>query len=89
MATTWNSGVAHLAVALAPVPRRLVPGEALAGRDHRHQVHADQARPCLRLALERVEVEAAGRLVRDHRVRHAVLADQRGQRAGVDAAQAR
>ena len=39
----------------------------------------------LRLALERVEVEAAGRLVRDHRVRHALLADERGQRAGVDA----
>ena len=72
-------------VALAPLPRRLVPGEALARRHHRHQVHADQARPCARFLLERVEVELARRLVRDHRVRHALDADEAGERAGVDA----
>ena len=33
------------AEALAPDPRRLVPGEALAARHHRHQIHADEARP--------------------------------------------
>ena len=76
------------AVALAPLPRRLVPGEALARGHHRHQVHADEARPRARLLLQRVEVELAGRLVRDHGVRHALLADQRGERAGVDAGQA-
>ena len=47
------------AIALAPFPRRLVPGEALPARHHRHEVHADEARPCARLRLERVEIEAA------------------------------
>ena len=60
------------AVALAPFPRRLVPGEALAARHHRHQVHADQARPLARFLLERVEIELAVRRMRDHRVRHAL-----------------
>ena len=38
-----------------------------------------------RLALERVDIEAAGRLVGDHRVRHALFADECGEGAGVDA----
>ena len=38
-----------------------------------------------RFFLQRGEIELARRLVRDHGVGHAVDADQRGQRAGVDA----
>jgi hypothetical protein len=78
-------GVFQFAVAFAPLPRRFIPGEALAARHHRHEIHAEQARPFLRLALERIEIECAGRLVRDHCVGHAVLADQRGERTGVEA----
>ena len=73
------------AVALVPFPRRLVPGEALARRHHRHQIHAVEPRPRARFLLERVEVEPARRLVRDHGVRHAVDANAAGERAGVDA----
>ena len=73
------------AVALAPFPRRLVPGEALARGHHRHQVHADQARPLARFLLERIEIELAVSRMRDHGVRHALGADQAGERAGVDA----
>src|SRR5438105_2755958 len=39
------------AKALVPRPWRLVPGEALARRHHRHQVHALQARPFARFFL--------------------------------------
>ena len=85
MATTLNSAPGPAGRSLAPSPWRLVPGEALPGRHHRHEIHADEARPGLGLALERVEIEAAGRLVRDHGVGHALFADQRGERAGVDA----
>ena len=73
------------AEALIPFPRRLLPGEALAGCDHRHQVHADQARPCRGFLLQRGEIERAVRRVRDHGIGHALLADQRGERAGIDA----
>ena len=37
------------------------------------------------LALQRLEIEDAVRRVRDDGIRHAVLADQRGQRARIDA----
>ena len=37
--------------------------------------------------FERGKIEFATGLVRDHRVRHAVDADQRGERAGIDAGQ--
>ena len=73
---------------LFPGPRRLVPGEALAGGDHRHQVHAFEAGPFARLFLQAVQVELAVSRMRDHGVRHALAADQRGQRAGVDAGEA-
>ena len=72
---------------LAPHPRRLVPGKSLGRRHHRHQVHADQAGPGCRFFLQRGEIEFAVGRVRDHRVGHALFADQHGQRAGVDAAQ--
>ena len=39
----------------------------------------------MRLALERFEIEVAGRLVGDDRIRHALFANERGERAGVDA----
>ena len=71
-----------------PLPRRLVPGEALAGGDHRYQVHAFEAGPLARFFLEAVQIELAALRMGDHRVGHALAADQRGQRAGVDAAQA-
>src|SRR6202011_2556235 len=46
--------LAQLAVAsVVPLPRRLVPGEALRRRHGRHEVHADEARPGPRLGLER------------------------------------
>ena len=73
---------------LFPGPWRLVPGEALGGSDHRHQVHAFEARPFARLFLQAVQVELAVLGVGDHGVRHALGADQRGQRAGVDAGEA-
>ena len=72
-------------IARFPFPRRLVPGEALARRHHGHEVHAFEARPRARFVLEGVEVELARRLVRDHRVRHALDADAAGERAGIDA----
>src|SRR5215471_19118229 len=72
-------------ISLVPGPWRLVPGEALAARYHRHEVHADEARPFLRFFLQRREIELARRLVRNDGVWHSVDADQRGQRARVDA----
>ena len=72
-------------VTAVPLPRRLVPSEALSRRHHGHQIHAHQARPFARFPLERVEVELARGLVRDHRVRHALDADAARERAGVDA----
>ena len=72
-------------IAFVPGPRRLVPGKALRACHHGHQVHADEAGPILRLFLERGHVELARWLVRDHCVRHAFDADQRGERARVDA----
>src|SRR6185437_15753584 len=78
-------GAVSLPETFAETPRRLVPGEALRRGHGRNEVHADQAGPFAGLALERVEIETARGLVGDHRVGHAVLPDQRGQRAGVDA----
>ncbi len=73
------------AVAFAPDPLGLVPGKTLAGRHLRHKVHAFEAGPGAGFFFQRVEIEFAGRVVRDHSVGHPLLADQRGQRAGVDA----
>src|SRR5262249_10698917 len=75
------------AVTAAPLPRRLVPGEALAAGHHRHEVHADEPRPGARLPFEDGEVELARGLVRDHRIGHPLLADAARERAGVDAAE--
>ena len=74
------------AEALPPHPRRLVPGKALPRGHHRYQVHADQAGPGRGFFLQRGEIEFAVARVRDHGIRHALDADQRGQRAGIDAA---
>src|SRR5581483_8674380 len=72
-------------VALAPGPQRLVPGVALPGRHLWHQIETEEARPRPGLALEPVDVELAGRLVSDHAVGHARLADARGQGTRVHA----
>src|SRR5476651_2221979 len=74
-------------VALAPKPRRLVPGKPLYTRDHRHQIHAHKPWPRACFLLERCEVELAGRLVSDHGVRHSLFADERGERARIDTGQ--
>ena len=76
------------AVAFVPLPRRLFPDKALPRRHHRHEIHADETGPGFGVALERLDVEVSGRLVRDHGIRHAVLANERRQRAGVDAGKA-
>ena len=76
------------AIALAPLPRRLVPGEALARGHHRHEIHADESRPFARFLLEGIEIEPARGLVRNHRVRHALEANSAGERARVDAGEA-
>ena len=81
-------GLGLPAKAFFPGPRRFVPGEALAGGDHRHQVHAFEAGPFARFFLQAVQVELAVLGVRDHRVGHALAADQRGQRPGIDAGEA-
>ena len=72
-------------IAFAPAPLRFVPAIALAGGDILGEVEPDHAGPRCRLALQRLDLEFAVWIVRDHRVRHAVLADERGQRARVDA----
>jgi hypothetical protein len=81
-------GVVLAAIALAEFPRSLVPGEALAAGDHRHEVHADQAGPLARFPLECRQVEIAVRRVSDDGVRHAVVADRSGERPRIDAGQA-
>ena len=63
-------------IALVPGPRCFVPGETLAARHHRHEVHADEARPFLGFFLQRREIELARRLVRDDGVGHSLDADQ-------------
>src|ERR1700675_1061253 len=77
--------VAALAVAFAPNPGRFVPGEALAAGHHRHQIHAEETGPRFGLALERFDIEIAGRLVGNHGVRHAFFANEGRERAGIDA----
>src|SRR5579862_799157 len=78
-------GAVALAVAFVPNPGRFVPGKTLAGGHHRHEIHAEEAGPGFGLALERFDIEAAGRLVGNDRVRHAFFANEGGERAGVDA----
>ena len=74
-------------IALVPAPWRLVPGEALATRHHRHEIHADQTGPLLRFFLERGKIKLAIRRMRDHCIGHAVDTNQRGERARIDPGQ--
>ena len=76
-----------LAKAFVPDPGRLAPDRGLARGDLLGEVEADQAGPGRGAALQVVEVEDAVRRMRDDGVGHALFADQRGQRAGVDARQ--
>ena len=85
MATTWKRGALLPSIAFAPTPFGLVPAIALAAGDVLGEIEPDHAGEGRRLALQRREIEAAGRIVGDHRVRHALLADQRRQRPGIDA----
>ncbi len=74
-------------IALLPLPGGFVPGEALAAGYHRHQVHADQSGPFAGFFFQGPQIEAAVWRMRDHRVRHALAADQCRERASVDAAE--
>ena len=73
-------------VTFAPAPVGLVPGIALARGHLLGEVEPDHAGPRGSLALQRREIELAVWRMRDHRIRHALVADQGGERARVDAA---
>ncbi len=75
------------AKAFVPHPGRLAPDRGLARGDFLGEVEPDQARPCGGALLQIVEVEDAIGGMRDDGVGHALFADQRGERAGVDARQ--
>src|SRR5207248_9097949 len=75
-------------VSFSPDPPGLIPYRALTRSDRRNEVHADEPRPIARFLPKESEIKMAGRLVRDHRIRHASGADQACQRAGIEAAQA-
>ena len=72
------------AIALAPLPRGLVPGVALAGGDLLREVHADQSRPGASVGKKPLAVEAAVPPVHDHGVGRSLLPHQRGEGAGID-----
>ena len=77
------------AVALAQRPFGLVPAIGLAAGDLNGEVHALEPRPGRRLGPHGREVEAAVGRVDQDPLRRAQLADAAGERAGVDAADAR
>ena len=72
------------AVAALQRPARFVPVVALGRADLGNEVHAVDAGPAPRLGAQGVEVEGAVGRVGDDGVRHAGLANEGGQRAGVD-----
>ena len=74
------------AISLAPPPPGLVRAVALAAGDVLGEVEADHAGPSGGLALQRGEIELAVWRVRDDRVRHALVADQRGESARIHTA---
>jgi hypothetical protein len=71
-----------------PVPQALLEHEGLQARGVLGQVEADDALPFARFAHQRFQVELAVGGMGDDAVRHALLADDPGQLAGVDARQA-
>jgi len=71
-------------VAFVPAPLGLVPAIALAARHVLGEVEPDHAWEGCEIALQRGEIEIAVRRMHDHRIRHALLADQRRERAGID-----
>ena len=75
----------EFAIAFAPLPGRLAPGEALAVVTIGTRSMPTSPGHARASRCERVEVEMAGRVVGDHGVGHAFFADQRGERAGIDA----
>ncbi len=81
-----HGGVVLRAIAFVPDPGRLGPGRGLARSDLPGQIETDKAAPGGGARLQRADIEAAVRRMREHRVGHALVADERGQRARVDAA---
>ena len=79
--------LAGLGVALRPAPQALVEGEGLQAGGVLGEVEAHDTGPGPGPIDQGVQVEAALRIMGDHRVRHAPLADRQGQLAGVDAGQ--
>jgi hypothetical protein len=73
------------AEAFAPHPGGLGPARGLAGRGVPGEIKPLEPAPFGGLCGQRLDVELAGRIMRDDRVRGAVLADPGGQCAGVDA----
>src|SRR4029079_19173093 len=73
------------AITFAPVPRRLVPAVTLAGRHIPGEIEPDHAGERSEVPLQRLKIEFAVRIMRDHCVRHALLANQSGERARIDA----
>ena len=72
-------------IAFVPVPLGLVPAVALAARHVLGEVEPDHAWESSKIALERFQIELAVWHMRDDCIRHALLADQCGQRARIDA----
>ena len=81
-----EAGSLLASVAFAPAPFGLVGAVALSASNVLGEVEADHAGPGGSLALQCVDIELAVGGMRDHRIRHALVADQRGERARVDAA---
>ena len=77
-----------MGIAALPVPQGLVPVHALVQRDVLGEVEAHQTRPGRGHGLELTEVEFTLRIVGDHPVGHALLADQCGEGPGVNSGEA-
>ena len=75
-------------ITLAQRPHAAFPAFLPLAGDDLGEVHADEARPVLRAAEQRGNVELARRFMRDHRIGRAVQADAAGERAGVYAGKA-
>ena len=76
------------AIARAEPPARLAPIETLLRADRRHEVHPVYAGPGGGLGAQPLQIEAAVRRMGDDRIGHALVANERGERARVDAIEA-
>ena len=80
--------LALAAIARTRLPRGLVPVEALPARHQRHEVEPVHGGQGAGAGFQGVDVEQAVRVVGDDRVGHALVADECGQSARVDPAEA-